>query len=65
MASSWLSTQVIVSGDFGWQMGYGAFSISASTLDVVIQYIAQQEEHHKKSDSGNEWDLFLLKKGLI
>ncbi len=33
---------------FHWQDGYGAFSISPSHVDVVTQYIANQEKHHKK-----------------
>lgn len=33
---------------YGWQAGYGAFSVSESQLGVVSNYINQQEEHHKK-----------------
>jgi putative transposase len=33
---------------FSWQNGYGAFSVSESTLDAVIQYVFDQETHHKK-----------------
>jgi len=32
---------------FAWQEGYGAFTIGASQKDVVDQYIAGQERHHR------------------
>ena len=32
---------------FGWQLGYGAFSISPSHVEQLIQYIENQEEHHR------------------
>ena len=33
--------------DFAWQAGYGAFSVSASDVDDVTAYIANQEHHHR------------------
>lgn len=32
---------------FGWQAGYGVFSVSRSRVDAVTKYIQTQEEHHK------------------
>jgi REP-associated tyrosine transposase len=32
---------------FFWQRGYGAFSVSSSQLDAVLQYVETQEEHHR------------------
>jgi REP element-mobilizing transposase RayT len=34
--------------EFAWQQGYGAFSVSASKLDAVRDYIEHQAEHHQK-----------------
>src|SRR6266576_1356643 len=34
--------------DFAWQKGYGSFSVSASNLRAVIEYIEKPAEHHKK-----------------
>lgn len=34
-------------GDFQWQAGYGAFSVSHRDVDAVREYIANQEQHHK------------------
>ena len=32
---------------FYWQRGYGAFSVSPSQLNAVIEYVASQEDHHR------------------
>ena len=33
---------------FGWQNGYGAFSVSECDVESVTAYIVNQAEHHKK-----------------
>jgi putative transposase len=40
---------------FHWQNGYGAFSVSESILDHVIEYIDQQPEHHKRMSYQEEF----------
>ena len=35
-------------GGFSWQTGYGAFSVSESNKSAVIEYIVNQETHHRK-----------------
>jgi REP element-mobilizing transposase RayT len=47
--------------NFQWQEGFGAFSCSHSALDNVIQYIKNQEEHHKKKSFKDEY-LTMLRK---
>jgi putative transposase len=39
---------------FGWQDGYAAFSVSKSMEKAVIDYIRNQDEHHKKRDFQQE-----------
>ncbi len=34
-------------GQFRWQAGYGALSISEDSLETVKAYAARQKEHHK------------------
>src|ERR1041384_1282276 len=46
---------------FGWQVKYGAFSVSVSQLDKTIQYIKDQPQHHRKMTFQEEF-LALLKK---
>jgi putative transposase len=49
---------------FAWQEKYGAFSVSASQLDNIIEYIRSQEAHHRKMTFQEEF-LALLKKHRI
>jgi REP element-mobilizing transposase RayT len=46
---------------FGWQDGFGAFSVSLSQKDRVAAYIRNQEEHHRKTSFQEEY-LALLEK---
>ena len=46
---------------FGWQTGYGAFSVSKSNVEAVGRYIADQEEHHRKISFKEEFISFLKK----
>ncbi|MBW6537721.1 MAG: IS200/IS605 family transposase [Mariniphaga sp.] len=45
-SSKWIKTIEDGSKLFKWQIGYGAFSVSSSKVDVVKRYIANQKEHH-------------------
>jgi len=51
-------------GDFGWQSGYGAFSVSESNVPAVVAYIAGQEEHHRKVTFQDEYRNFLKRHGI-
>ncbi len=46
---------------FGWQDGFGAFSVSISAKDVVFKYIENQIEHHKKLTFEDEYLALLAK----
>ena len=46
---------------FSWQTVYGAFTVSQSNADVVINYIKHQEEHHKKQTFKEELIVLLDK----
>jgi len=60
-SSKWINDRKLVRGKFNWQGGYGAFSFSHSQIDMVVKYINNQEQHHKKQTFGEEY-LQLLKK---
>ena len=49
---------------FGWQVKYGAFSVSFSQLDTIIQYIKDQKEHHRQMTFQEEF-IALLKKHRV
>lgn len=46
-------------GSFSWQSGYGVFSYSHSQIDHVINYVKNQESHHKKKTFSEEYVEFL------
>jgi REP element-mobilizing transposase RayT len=46
-SSKWINQRGFVKGKFQWQQGYGAFSYSKSQISRVIEYIENQQEHHK------------------
>ncbi len=50
--------------DFAWQAGYAAFSVSQSNLAGVRKYIANQEEHHKRTAFKDEF-VSLLKRNEL
>jgi putative transposase len=50
--------------DFAWQTGYGVFSVSGSNVAAVTQYIAEQEEHHRKHSFQEEFVAFLKKNNV-
>jgi REP element-mobilizing transposase RayT len=49
---------------FGWQRGYGAFTVSESNVEAVRTYIQQQEEHHRRMTFQEEFILLLQKHGI-
>jgi putative transposase len=51
-------------GDFQWQAGYGAFSVSQSMSDKVVAYIREQEEHHKTLTFQDEYRELLRRHGV-
>jgi len=55
-SSHWINENQLVKGRFAWGRGYGAFSVSHSDVDKVANYIARQEEHHRKRTFADEYD---------
>ncbi len=55
--SSRYVTETLLPGEpFGWQGGYGVFSVSESEIVSVIHYIDRQAQHHhtRTINTGNE-----------
>ena len=63
-SSKWVHATFPEKDNFGWQDGYGAFSVSKSAEDTVIQYIRNQHEHHRKKSFQEEFIDFLKKYGI-
>lgn len=60
-SSLWINQKGFVNGKFEWQEGYGAFSYSKSHVKSVIDYIKNQEKHHKRISFREEYIDFLKK----
>jgi REP element-mobilizing transposase RayT len=58
-SSKWINEKKFLKVKFEWQEGYGAFSYSKSQVDNVINYIKNQEQHHKKESFRDEYLNFL------
>ncbi len=57
-SSAWVNQRPDAVARFHWQAGYGTFSVSASNLEAVREYIRRQPEHHQKQtfqDEYREW----------
>ena len=44
---------------FRWQRGYGAYVVGPQYIDVITNYINNQEEHHKTMDIKDEVELMM------
>jgi REP element-mobilizing transposase RayT len=61
-SSKWMNEQQ--STRFGWQKGYGAFSVSSSNIAKVVKYIDNQEAHHRKRTFEEEYIALLKMHGV-
>jgi putative transposase len=58
-SSLWIKTKGESLREFRWQNGYGIFSIGFSQVPSVKDYIARQEEHHRKITFQDEFRMLL------
>jgi REP element-mobilizing transposase RayT len=63
-SSKWVHERSGEFASFGWQTGYGAFSVSKSNVPSVEAYIAKQEEHHRTMTFQEEFIAFLKRHGI-
>ena len=57
-SSRWIRKTFAIQ-DFGWQNGYGVFTVSASQKARVVRYIEHQEKHHRTRSFQEELELLL------
>ena len=48
----------------GWQSGYGAFTYSQKDVEMIVNYIKKQKEHHKHISFRDEYRLWLIENGI-
>ena len=58
-SSKWINEKKFTNFHFEWQTGFGAFTVSQSVVSNVIEYIKNQEEHHRKKTFKEEYVGFL------
>ena len=58
-SSKWIKEAFPALQGFGWQDGYGAFTVSKSNLAAVIAYVRNQREHHRVKTFQEEYLAFL------
>ena len=64
VSSKWIKTLDARYRGFFWQRGYGAFSVSPSQLEAVLEYVDTQQEHHRTRTFQEEYRELLHKHGL-
>jgi putative transposase len=60
-SSGWAHREFPDMRNFAWQTGFAAFTVSHSQKPSVLDYIANQEEHHRKLSFKEELVSFLKK----
>ena len=58
-SSKWINEKKFTNFHFEWQTGFGAFTVSQSGVPKAIEYIKNQEEHHRKKTFKEEYVEFL------
>jgi len=62
--SVWMKERDPRQEHFQWQAGYGAFSVSQSNVDQIVEYIRNQEQHHRQFDFKTEFRRLLERHGI-
>lgn len=63
-SSFWINQNKLTSQKFAWQDEYFVIGVGEDKITVVRNYIANQEEHHKKTTFAFEYDKFIKKYGF-
>jgi len=58
-SSRWMHKTFPELKEFAWQDGFGAFTVSQSSVESVRRYIAEQAEHHRNITFQEEFIEFL------
>jgi putative transposase len=58
-STNYINENKFLKGKFYWQEGYSAFSCSKSQIGKIINYIENQERHHKRKTFKEEYLEFL------
>jgi putative transposase len=62
--SIWMKQSNLFNDFNGWSVGYGSFTCSYRDIPSLINYIKNQQEHHKKISFEDEYRKLLLECGI-
>ena len=62
--SFYVNQNELIKGEFSWQKGYGAYSVSESGVERVFQYIKNQKRHHQRKSFQKEFERFCHLHGI-
>ena len=63
-SSKWIKPRGQAFAGFHWQAGYGAFSVSPGHVEVLKEYIRNQEKHHRAESFQDEFRRLCKKYGI-
>jgi len=64
-STKFIKAKGIFPGFIGWQDGYGAFTYAINHKDILINYIKNQEEHHRNRTCREEYIALLEEHGVV
>jgi putative transposase len=64
-SSFWMKNSKLFPSFTGWEEGYGSFTCSYRDVNMLIEYIKSQQEHHKTVSYEDEYRNILLEAGII
>ncbi|HMG93167.1 MAG TPA: transposase, partial [Chryseolinea sp.] len=63
--SAFIKEKKLFKNFMGWQVGYGAFTYSITAKGKLIEYVNNQEEHHKRITYREEYIGLLNEHGVV
>ena len=63
-SSHWINQNKLIKLKFEWQDEYLAVGVGDDKIEIVRNYIANQEEHHKKITVKQEYDKLIKRYGF-
>jgi putative transposase len=63
-SSAWIKNKGIFPYFMGWADGYAALTYSWKEKDKIVNYIRNQQEHHKKEQFMDEYRRFMKEFGI-
>lgn len=56
-SSKWIDDWNKVPAGFSWSRGYGAFSVEPRNVEMIINYIKKQKEHHNYRNTIDDYEI--------